>query len=152
MEVEYIALSTAMHDLIPLRTLVDEVKKLMNADILPCQTFSKVFEDNNGALVLAANNALHDSTVKTHHCQISFLYGTCFSTEKFILRKSHMDNQIADCLTQGLDKTLFEHAHQMLVGLVKKQVHTTTNFFGTNSCSCFAIYDPSSERECCELQ
>ena len=90
MEVEYIALSTAMHDLIPLRTLVDEVKEFMNADILPCQTFSKVFEDHNGALVL-----VHDSTVKTHHCQIHitvkyhFFMEHVHQGEKFILRKSH---------------------------------------------------------------
>ena len=54
MEAEYISLSMAMQDLIPLRTLVDEVKGLIGASALPCRTYSKVFEDNNGALILAS--------------------------------------------------------------------------------------------------
>ena len=54
MEAEYISLSTAMRDLIPLRTLVDEVKDLIVASMLPCRTYSKVFEDNNGTLILAS--------------------------------------------------------------------------------------------------
>ena len=54
MEAEYISLSTAMRDLIPLRTLVDEVKDLIGASMLPCRTYSKVFEDNHGAPILAS--------------------------------------------------------------------------------------------------
>ena len=54
MDVEYISLSTGMRDLIPLCTLVDEVKDLIGASTLPCRTYSKVFEDNNGALILAS--------------------------------------------------------------------------------------------------
>ena len=54
MEAEYISLSTTMRDLIPLRTLVDEVKDLIGASMLPCRTYSKVFEDNSGALILAS--------------------------------------------------------------------------------------------------
>ena len=36
MEAKYIALLTAMCDLIPLQTPVDEVIRLMNTDMLPC--------------------------------------------------------------------------------------------------------------------
>ena len=54
MEAEYISLSMAMQDLILLRTLVDEMKDLIGASMLPCRTYSKVFEDNNGALILAS--------------------------------------------------------------------------------------------------
>ena len=50
----YISLSTAMQDLIPLRTLVNEVKDLIGASTLPCRTYSKVFEDNNDTLILAS--------------------------------------------------------------------------------------------------
>ena len=53
MEAEYIALSISMHDLIPLCTLVDLVRELIGTSVVPCQTLSKVFEDNNGALTLA---------------------------------------------------------------------------------------------------
>ena len=53
-EAEYMSLSPAMRDLIPLRTLVDEVQDLIGASTLPCRTYSKVFEDNNDALILAS--------------------------------------------------------------------------------------------------
>ena len=36
MEAKYIALSTSMHDWIPLCALVDEVKQLMGTYVLPC--------------------------------------------------------------------------------------------------------------------
>ena len=42
-----------MHDLIRSRTVADEVKDLLSIQHLPCWTYSKVFEDNNGALILA---------------------------------------------------------------------------------------------------
>ena len=54
MEAEYISLSMAMRDLIPLHTLLDEVKDLIGASILPCRTYSKLFEEKNGALILAS--------------------------------------------------------------------------------------------------
>ena len=50
MEAEYIALSTAMQDSIPLQTLAPEVHAIVGGLTLSCWTYSKVFEDNNGAL------------------------------------------------------------------------------------------------------
>ena len=41
-----------MQDLIPLQTLVDEVEEVLRSSSLPCQTYSRVFEDNNGTLIL----------------------------------------------------------------------------------------------------
>ena len=81
MEAEYIALSTTMHDLIPLRTLVDEIKELMNADVQPCQTFSKMFKDNNGALILAMMPRMTPQS--KHTSKIISSRNTC-AKEKFI--------------------------------------------------------------------
>ena len=41
-----------MQDLIPLQTLVDEVEEVLRASSLPCQAYSRGFEDNNGTLIL----------------------------------------------------------------------------------------------------
>ena len=50
MEAEYIALSTSMRSLIPLKTLVGEVaKSLMEDSTFLTNTYSSVFENNNGA-------------------------------------------------------------------------------------------------------
>ena len=69
MEAEYISLSTAMRDLIPLRTLVDKVKDLIGASTLPCRTYSKVFEDNNGALILASTPRM---TPRSKHIAVKY--------------------------------------------------------------------------------
>ena len=51
---EYIALSQAMRDLLPLKVLVKQVAKAVSGDTaVTVNTMSTVFEDNNGALTLA---------------------------------------------------------------------------------------------------
>ena len=57
MEAEYVALSTAMCALIPLCTLVDEVKDLLDpsSKLLPCMTYTTIFENNNGAHILTTS-------------------------------------------------------------------------------------------------
>ena len=53
LEAEYIALSTAMRELLPQRELLKEIGKKMKLDfVLPSIVHSTVFEDNNGALTI----------------------------------------------------------------------------------------------------
>ena len=47
-----------MHHLIPLRTLVDEIKDLLITQDLHCCTDSKVFVDSHGALILAMTSQM----------------------------------------------------------------------------------------------
>ena len=74
MEAEYIALSTAMQDLIPLQTLVSEVCVVVAGSALSCWTYSKVFKDNNGTLILVTST--HDPGFQTYCHQVSFFQGT----------------------------------------------------------------------------
>ena len=69
MEAKYITLSMAMRDLIPLRTFADEVKELLGTTSVPCWTHSKVFEDNNGALVLSTTPEM---TPKSKHIAVKY--------------------------------------------------------------------------------
>ena len=112
MEAEYISLSTAMRDLIPLRTLVDEVKDLIGASMLPCRMYSKVFEDNNGTLILASTPRMtpcsKDIAVKYH------FFKEHVRTGWIQLVKVESANQMADCLTKGLEKSMFECTRKML--------------------------------------
>ena len=64
---EYIALSMAMHDLILLWTLMDEVKELLGAKSLPSCTYSKIFQDNNGDLILVTSPQM---TLSSKHITI----------------------------------------------------------------------------------
>jgi hypothetical protein len=55
MEAEYIALSQSMRELLPIRELVHEMATSMKFDAaFSIRTHSKVFEDNNGCLILAS--------------------------------------------------------------------------------------------------
>ena len=51
MTAEYIILSMVIRDLIPLLMVVNEVNKVLGASLLPCQAYSKVFEDNIGTVI-----------------------------------------------------------------------------------------------------
>ena len=108
MEAEYISLSMAMRDLIPLRILVDKVKDLIGASTLLCRMYSKVFEDNNGTLILASMPRM---TPHSKHIAVKYhVFKEHVQTGQIQLVKVESANQMADCLTKGLEKTMFGHA------------------------------------------
>ena len=112
MEAEYISLSMAMRDLIPLHTLVDKVKDLIGASALPCRSYSKVFEDNNGTLILASTPQM---TPHSKHIAVKYHFFKDYVRTGWIqLVKVESANQMADCLTKGLEKTMLERACKML--------------------------------------
>ena len=114
MEAEYIALSLAMRDLIPLRGLVDEIKTMFDIDELPYRAYSKVFEDNNGTILLATSPRM---TPRSKHIAVKYhFFKEHVYNGNICLVKVASDEQVADCLTKGLDKTLFQRARKMLAG------------------------------------
>ena len=71
-EAEYIAMSQAMRDLIPIRTMLLElVTKLKLTKSLQVQIKSKIFEDNNGAIKTAEAPKL---SPQTKHIAIKYHY------------------------------------------------------------------------------
>ena len=70
LEAEYIALSTAMRDLLPMRELLKEVMSNMKLNHNQTTTInSTVFEDNNGAISLALSPNI---SPKTRHIAIKY--------------------------------------------------------------------------------
>lgn len=70
MEAEYIALSASMRSLLPLKSLVEEVtSSLMNDPTFLTSTYSSVFEDNNGALILATSPRM---TPRSKHIAVPY--------------------------------------------------------------------------------
>ena len=57
-EVEYIALSQSMLDLLPMKVKNDEVLSTLGIDMEQVTTYSTVFEDNNGALTLVTTKKM----------------------------------------------------------------------------------------------
>jgi hypothetical protein len=112
---EYIALSQALRDVIPIMELLEEMRKLGHKVI--CNepfVYCKVFEDNSGALELACLPKL---------CPLTKHINVCYHHFREHVRKGiikvlsvNTDNQIAVTLTKPLAQNAFVRHHQALCG------------------------------------
>ena len=115
-DAEFIALSQAMRELLPMRELLTDIAKEMQLDIgSPAMVRSKVFEDNNGALSLAMVPRL---TTRNKHLAVKFFFFTSkIGADKGILiEKITTEDQQADCFTKGLTADLFERHRYLIMG------------------------------------
>jgi hypothetical protein len=115
LEAEYSALSSAIRTLLPLRSMLLEIVacvKLPNTftSTIKCQ----VFEDNNGALLLAVNQSISNRTkcfqVKWHFFWQHVRDGTG------AIVKVDTQAQWADFLTRGLNRESFERVQKLFQG------------------------------------
>jgi hypothetical protein len=103
-ESEYISLSTALRDVIPIMNLIDELRKA-GFDYSPSKPkiYCKAFEDNSGALELAKSPKLRP---RTKHINIKYHHFREFvKSGQIELYKIDTDEQEADLLTKGLPES-----------------------------------------------
>ena len=119
LEAEHQCLSKAMTQMISFKLLVEE---LIEALVLPnpkATIVAHVFEDNQGALLLATNQRVTSRTkcfhVKWHHfwCHVSENNG---QDGKIVVLKVESCNQDADCFTKGSPRELFERNRKSVQG------------------------------------
>jgi hypothetical protein len=115
MEAEYVALSQAMRDIIPMRRLAKVVcDTIFGEKKYDVRVYSKVFEDNNGALQLARAPRI---TPRTKHYGIKYHFFRenvrCGDVKLF---KIETDKQRADIFTKGLVVAIFEKIRFLLMG------------------------------------
>ena len=114
-EAEYIALSTALRDVIPIMELFGEMikrghKVACNEPVIYC----KVFEDNSGALELARLPKLRPRTKHINTCYHHFREHVRKGLIKILPVST--DDQIADTLTKPLAQNAFCRHRQALCG------------------------------------
>ena len=119
-EAEYIALSQAMREFIPLRRLLIEVSLNMGLTCVPRSVMkSQVFEDNNGAIATALSAKMTPRTkhigVKYHFFK-SYLHTHSNPEGEFVLVKINTDLQKADIFTKGLAPQKFRELRMLLCG------------------------------------
>ena len=114
MQAEFVALSLAVRELLPIKLLVNEIAtRTKQTDLIDVRTHSTLFEDNNGALTLA--NAPYDTphskfyALKYHHFREQVSNGTIK-----IVRIDSKD-QVADGFTKGLAQEKFETFRKLLM-------------------------------------
>jgi hypothetical protein len=103
LEEEYSALGSAMRTLLPLRTMLLElIDGLQLPDTLSSPVKCRVFEDNNGALLLATNQQI---TNRTQYFQVKwhFFWSHVHDGAIEIIRVDTQE-QWADMLTKGLNR------------------------------------------------
>jgi hypothetical protein len=115
MEAEYIALSTNMRSLLLLHHLVQEVATLLVQDpTLLTSTYSSVFEDNNGALILATTLCM---TPCSKHIAVPYhFFHEHMATGTIKIVKIATNDNKADIFTKGLDKIKFQALRKLLMG------------------------------------
>ena len=113
-EAEYISLSSAMRDLIPMRIILSEIGKVLDISDQEIVCHSKVFEDNKGAEELANVPKMRPRTkhiaVKYHHFRSHVANGTIK-----VLRIGTKE-QIADIFTKALPRETFLILRKQLLG------------------------------------
>lgn len=113
-EVEYIALSQSMRDLLPLHEILKELAQILDLKIVVKVTRLTVFEDNNEALELARQPKYRPRTkhiaIKYHHFRDHVLNGS--------VRIMAIDtkDQRADITTKPKEKQSFEHLRFKISG------------------------------------
>ena len=114
-EAEYVALSQALREVIPMIELVKEIQNKCPTvqwakPIVKC----KVFEDNSGALELANTPKLRP---RTKHINIKYHHFRSHIEKKTIsISKIDTKDQIADIFTKPLEKKLFIPLRRQLQG------------------------------------
>jgi hypothetical protein len=116
MEAEYIACSTAMRELLPIRELMTSLAGHLGIERDEVSTVSCVWEDNNGALTLA--NATYPSmTPRSKHFAIKYhWFREHLIPGQIEMFRIDTNKQKADIFTKGLKKNEYEAKRFMLVG------------------------------------
>ncbi|KAI2509810.1 hypothetical protein MHU86_4663 [Fragilaria crotonensis] len=115
LESEYSALSASMRTLLPLRDLLGEIcMELTLPPDFKSTIRCRVFEDNNGALLLATKQRITNRTkyflVKWH-----FFWHHVRNGDVEVLKIATTD-QLADYLTKGLNREVFERIRKLAQG------------------------------------
>ena len=113
-EAEYIALSQAMRDVIPFVNIINELQAFYSDKMEKPKILCRLFEDNNGALLLATDQKYRPSTkhisLKYHHFR-SFV-----REERISILPIDTKEQIADQFTKALDLQTYSYLRYKLMG------------------------------------
>ena len=120
MMAEYVALSTAMRELLPLKRLVKTIAAIVTGnDDVTVTAKSDVFEDNNGALTLATMPRITPQSkffaVKLHFFKEHVKTDSNPNGEVEI-QKIDTNSQLADIMTKGLVEDKFAPLRDRLMG------------------------------------
>ena len=116
MHAEYIALSTGMRDLLPIKNVLEEICEVLEIERDDSTRVTKVYEDNEGAMKLA-NRPLAKITPQSKHFAVKYHWFREKLEEYMIeILPIRSDLQKADIFTKGLTGQEFRPKRRMIMG------------------------------------
>ena len=112
-ESEYVALSSALREVIPLMTLMEEINEVFPLHIDKPNFLCKVFEDNQSCIKMAVAPKF---TPRTKHIALKYHHFKAHVGTKINISYIHTDMQKADILTKPLTDEAFFPLRFMLMG------------------------------------
>ena len=113
-EAEYIALSQAMRQVIPMMNLITEISCIFDIYMPKPEVHCKVFEDNRSAITIAEANKF---TPRTKHIALKYHHFRRYVKEKIIqIYPIGTQEQTADIFTKPLDDKTFLYLRKKLNG------------------------------------
>lgn len=113
-ESEYVALSQAMREVIPLMDLMRELGKVLKINTLKPDFYCQVFENNRSTITVAESKKF---TPQTKHIALKYHHFRQYVNNKTIrINSIDTTEQIADIFTKPLDKDAFEYLREKLNG------------------------------------
>ena len=114
LEAEYIALSSGMREIIPIRNLYLSLAQHMKFPDAGCSVKCTVFDDNQGALNLATTPKI---TPRTKHIGVKYhFFRQNVVSGEISLEYVQSEKQQADILTKGLSAVKFVNIRKLLLG------------------------------------
>ena len=116
MHAEYIALSTGMRDLLPIKRLLEEICNILEIERDDDTKVTKVYEDNEGALKLATG-PLEKITPQSKHFAVKYhWFREKLEEYKIEILPIRSEFQKADIFTKGLGPQQFRPKRKMING------------------------------------
>ena len=116
MHAEYIALSTGMRELLPVKNILEEICEILDIDRGNDTRVTKVYEDNEGALKLATG-PLAKVTPQSKHFAVKYhWFREKLDHQRIEIKHITTDMQRADIFTKGLVGKDFKLKRKMLTG------------------------------------
>ena len=99
--------------LLPLKRLIKEVidNLAINSENLKFVSSSTIYEDNNGAMVVATSPRM---TPTSKHIDVKYHWFSHHVGNEFVIRKIESENQKEDIFTKGLQGEIFVSIRKLL--------------------------------------
>ena len=112
---EYVVLSHSVRALLPLKSLIKEVIDNLGIDSENLKFVSRptIYEDNNGAIVVATSQGM---TPSSKHISVKYHWFRQHVGKEFVIWNIDSENQKADIFTKGLQGQIFARIRKLLCG------------------------------------